>query len=387
MLKANENLLDDINVFFQGTTQREHAPVLIAQVIVCTIFIGETSDIRKQVAKECTRHTQKIGFLNEFCDAKVILNILNPNDFLRGFFSCPYNSEDGLRITEKILSCSSLSEISNLKHNLRSDDMTIIDIVFLLICLAAAWHFFLRRQNNSSVIKAERFLRSAMTVDPRNASWCKKIIQTFGASGWDWYWGLSHANLSRQEQSLMTDYFLSNHFSDMTVERFSPDKGMAFDATTMKADEEELPFVYDAVVAGLKIDGKIAMKSIVSCSTSDFLTVDGVNDQKLTDYCRNEDPEAFKSRKIRFTPAFCDAMSICFKENLQDLIQKISATSYDKNLKMTEVNVGSEFDIRSMDAEELTIPENAVVARILCQGLMRGNEVIVKPKVSIMERR
>ena len=107
MLNANENLLDDINVFFQGTTQREHAPVLIAQAIVCTIFIGETSDIRKQVAKECTRHTQKIGFLNEFCDARVILNILNPNDFLRGFFSCPYNSEDGLRITEKILSCSS----------------------------------------------------------------------------------------------------------------------------------------------------------------------------------------------------------------------------------------------------------------------------------------
>jgi len=386
MLKVNESLFDDISVFFQGITQKEYEPVSIAQVIVCTIYIDDASDSRQQVAKECTRYTQKTSFLNEFKDARVIFNILNPVDFLGGFFSCPYKFEDGLRITEKILSCSSLSEIYNLKHNLRSDDMTIIGIVFLLICLAAAWHFFLRRQN-SSVIKAERFLRSAMTVDPRNASWCKKIIQTFGASGWDWYWGLSHANLSRQEQSLMTDYFLSNHFSDMTVERFSPDKGMAFDATTMEADEEELPFVYDAVVAGLKIDGKIAMKSIVSCSTSDFLTVDGVNDQKLTDYCRNEDPEAFKSRKIRFTPAFCDAMSICFKENLQDLIQKICATSYDKNLKMTEVNVGSEFDIRSMDAEELTIPENAVVARILCQGLMRGNEVIVKPKVSIMEGR
>ena len=386
MLKVNESLFDDISVFFQGITQKEYEPISIAQVIVCTIYIDDASDIRQQVAKECTRYTQKISFLNEFKDARVIFNILNPVDFLGGFFSCPYNFEDGLRITGKILSCSSFSEIYNLKHNLRSDDMTIIGIVFLLICLAAAWYFFLRRQN-SSVIKAENVLRSAMTADSRNASWCKKIIQTFGANNWDWYWGVSHANLSPQEQSLMTDYFLSNQVSDLTVEKFTSCKGTTFDARTMKADGEELPFVYDLVVAGLKIDGKIATKCIVSCSTADFLTVDGVNDQKLTDYCRNEDPEAFKSRGIQFTPTFCDAMSICFKESLQDLIQKICATSYDKSLKMTDVNVGSEFDIRSMDAEELTIPENAVVAKVLCQGLRRGNEIIVKPRVSIMEGR
>ena len=378
MLKVNENLINDSCVFFQSNPKTES--MIVAQSIFNTLYIDTPAEIRKQIANICDANAELcmlerytfVDFAEAICDIEAYWN--------RYFNYLPYSSEV-VEAAQKILSVSSISKLNEQKNNLRSENMTIIGIVFILIVLAVTWHFFIRSKNKT-LTQAEKFLREAMSSNPRNYLWCKKIIKTFGEKNWNWTKGISKAGLSPDERNTFITYLLS-HGSMLNVRKLTANRGDSFNDTDMMSQGEVLPIVYETLEPGIIIDDIVVVKCIVSTATADFITVEQVADEKLLNYCKNADPDSFSHRKITFNLNFCDAMPIVFKDSLPELLYKICAASFDKSLVQTNILPGTSFDMNIMEAEDLNIPERAVVATVIFQGLMRDNKLVLKPRVTV----
>ena len=379
MLKTNDNLINDSCIFFHQDSCLTQS-IIVAQSILNTLYIDAPYEMRKQIAKECYDNAKRC-MLKEYTFIDLAEAMCNLESYLDKNFNFLQYSPEVIEMTEKILSFSSFSELNEQKDNLRSENMTIIGIVFTLIVLAVMWHFFIRSRNET-LIKAEKLLQRAILSNSQNRSWCNKIIKTFCEKNWNWSTGISKAALSSDEQNAFIEYFLSNG-TTLNVRKLTADRGESFNATTMKSKGETLPFVYKTLEPGIIIDDNVVVKCTVSTASADFITVEQIADEKLLNYCKNADFDSFNLKKITFSLNFCDAMPIVFKDSLQDLLCKICSASCDKSLVQTNILPGESFDMNTMEAEELNIPERAVVATVIFQGLMRDNKLILKPRVTV----
>ena len=379
MLKTNDNLINDSCIFFHQDSCLTQS-IIVAQSILNTLYIDAPYEMRKQIAKECYDNAKRC-MLKEYTFIDLAEAMCNLESYLDKNFNFLQYSPEVIEMTEKILSFSSFSELNEQKDNLRSENMTIIGIVFTLIVLAVMWHFFIRSRNET-LIKAEKLLQRAILSNSQNRSWCNKIIKTFCEKNWNWSTGISKAALSSDEQNALIEYFLSNG-TTLNVKKLAATRGELFNAATMKSKGETLPFVYKTLEPGIIIDDNVVVKCTVSTASADFITVEQIADEKLLNYCKNADLDSFNLKKITFSLNFCDAMPIVFKDSLQDLLCKICSASCDKSLVQTNILPGESFDMNTMEAEELNIPERAVVATVIFQGLMRDNKLILKPRVTV----
>jgi hypothetical protein len=392
MIRTNYDLLSDISIFSEETKDDF---IVISRNLINLLYADESPEFRKKISVVCRK---KECFLKELKTTDSISHyICNPEEISEKISVSRIIARKAHVISEKIFSMRSVSEITGNRNELRSDDMTIIGsiddmtvigTIFVFICLAIAWIVFIRQQN-TTCREAVDYLTDAIERNPENRIWCEKVLNTIGkkkwGSGkneWSWEFGLQNSKLLEAEQKMAIGYF-DSCTPPFDYRWIAPSKGDSFDSKTMETSGEHLPYVYQLLCRGIIVNKTPVLKGWVLCATKDFLTMEKIGDQSLTEYCRSENHESFEKRNIEFTEDYCHAMHFFFKEELSKLLEQFC--QYDERYRKTAYSVGDKYYDDSMDSEEISIPEHAVVTKIIRQGLYRNNELIIKPLVSVKE--
>jgi len=170
-------------------------------------------------------------------------------------------------------------------------------------------------------------------------------------------------------------------------ECISPKIGTAFCEDTMQADEGKADaWVLSLESCGLRNGNTIIQRAIVETSSSDGLILHYTAENRLSQRCLELLNESTSQNTVKLHQDVLDAVRDAARsdDEYEEWLNLITQKSPERDLKLLEPSIGAKLNENSMFAQnDSWSPSKATVSEIICPGLLRNEEVLVRAKVKL----